>query len=97
MMPKIARCEVARCAFNRNNGCHAPAITVGDVKPLCDTYIESSQEAGEPDAVGAVGACKVKQCEYNKRMECSAQKIVVALNSDDPTCMTYEPSMAKTR
>lgn len=94
MMPKVARCNVANCAFHQNNGCHAPAITVGDAKPICDTFVESTQKAGEPEAVGSVGACKVRQCEHNQRMECTASRIVVASNGAEPTCTTYEPKMA---
>jgi hypothetical protein len=95
-MPKVGKCEVTACAFNRQEACHAPAITVGDGdRPRCDTYVESSSPAGEPDAVGKVGACKVTMCEFNRRMECSASKINVGYNRDDPCCMTFERAPAR--
>ncbi len=97
-MSKVTRCDVTVCAFNQESACHAPAINVGDeLRPLCDTFVESAEKAGEPDAAGQVGACKVKACQFNKKLECSAPRIAVGLMSDDPTCTTYESKLVKAR
>ena len=39
IMPEVRECSAQSCGFNKNLGCHARAITVGDGQnPGCDTF-----------------------------------------------------------
>lgn len=91
-MPQISVCDATECAYNRENKCHALAITVGDSGcPMCDTAIKSQQKAGDMSSTGSVGACKTSQCEYNSSLECTAAKIKVGMHGSHADCMTFEP------
>ncbi|OGP14039.1 MAG: hypothetical protein A2054_07765 [Deltaproteobacteria bacterium GWA2_55_10] len=90
-MPKILSCTVVECAYNKNNECHTPGITVGDGgHATCDTYYRA-QEKGGGDLVGGVGACRAYECSYNKSYECSAPGIKVAHHSEHADCKTFSP------
>ncbi len=90
-MPKITKCEVQDCSYNRNRECHALAITVGDQRThaMCDTYIKADQKGGVMDSTGTVGACKADGCRFNTNLECSAQTIVVGSHQGHADCMTF--------
>ncbi len=88
---QVQRCDVTDCAYNIDNSCHTPAITVGDeTTPRCDTFCHSSTHGGDPSRTATVGACKVEQCAYNQSLECQAQSISVGYQSDEPMCTTYK-------
>jgi len=41
-MPLVKRCDAEKCGFNKNNGCHAKAITIGDyTNPDFECFAES--------------------------------------------------------
>ncbi len=89
-MPKITSCNAEKCAYNRDQECHAMAITVGnDGNPLCDTS-DTSHPKGGISETGGVGACKSADCQFNQNLECSAQNIAVGMQSEQPMCSTYE-------
>lgn len=90
-MPLVASCDVARCAYNLEGGCHAKAITVGDgVHPGCDTFLGSERHPEEEVPNAGVGACKVALCRHNHELECEARAIQVGCEGDEPTCLTFE-------
>ncbi|MCF7916754.1 MAG: DUF1540 domain-containing protein [Candidatus Omnitrophica bacterium] len=90
-MPKVTDCEVAECAYNNQQKCHALAITIGDGDcPACDTEINQSSKGGFMDITGGVGACKVSQCAFNQSLECSADSINVRKHSGHAECNTYK-------
>lgn len=90
-MTKIDGCEVTECAYNRNQQCHAMAITVGDSKhPQCDTFCLGSIKGGDPSVTGSVGACKMSSCRHNKSLECSAATVHIAHKGEEADCMMYE-------
>ncbi|HEY3307754.1 MAG TPA: DUF1540 domain-containing protein [Desulfuromonadaceae bacterium] len=92
-MVKISSCDVTECAYNKHNSCHTLAITVGgpqDICPQCDTYVNSSNQAGIQDMTGGVGACKVESCSYNDALECNASSIVVGKHMNHPDCKTFK-------
>lgn len=92
-MPRIDGCEVGKCSYNRDGECHALAITVGgSAGALCDTFVGSEEEGGDPGAIGSVGACKMSQCAYNRSLECTAGAIHVAGKGHDADCVTFEPT-----
>ena len=91
-MPKISECQVKDCSYNKDNDCHALAITVGDEKcPGCDTFMKSGKKGGNPDSHGSVGACKADSCKHNKSLACSADSIQVGLGTHGchAECRTY--------
>lgn len=91
-MPKVNKCDVLECAYNRSNSCHALAITVGDIEdevPRCDTFCRSSIRGGEATSVASVGACKVDLCKFNKLLECTAPGISVGYRGSDVDCLTF--------
>ena len=90
MMPKIKQCNVQDCFYNKNNMCHAEAITIGSIEPKCDTYAHSTQHGG-PSQMGHVGACHVKDCRHNKEMACTAEGIEVGYHGKEPDCESFEP------
>lgn len=90
-MSKIAKCSVNQCAYNKDQQCHALAITVGDEKsPMCDTFLPSSQKGGDMGTSGKVGACKVSVCKYNESLECNAGQIEVGVKQNTAFCLTFE-------
>jgi hypothetical protein len=93
-MPNIKSCSVEDCAYNKQQQCHALAITVGDENgAMCDTYwskSKSQSEGGDPSRAGSVGACHIGDCKYNERLECSADKISVGPGQDKADCLTFE-------
>ncbi|MBB5155995.1 DUF1540 domain-containing protein [Saccharopolyspora phatthalungensis] len=91
-MPLVNKCTATDCAFNRNETCHALAITIGDpLHAQCDTFCSASVAGGDPDAVGHVGACKMTDCRYNVNLECQAPGITVGYEEDIVDCLTYQP------
>lgn len=89
-MPKVARCDAAQCSYNMNALCHAAAITVGGAHQICDTFLSMPEKGGVAEVVGAVGACKERECKYNEFLECSAPEgINVVRHTDHADCATY--------
>src|SRR3989338_1926926 len=89
-LPNVEECTVVNCAYNKDNLCHAAAITVGGDIPCCDTFTNDRGKGGIPE-IGSVGACKVVNCEYNDSLECSAGSIVVGSLECKADCLTFEP------
>jgi hypothetical protein len=91
-MPKISACDVQDCSYNKNQECHALAITVGgpEVCACCDTYLHSSKKGGVAETTGGVGACKVDACSFNSSFECSAPGIRVELQHGHADCTTFK-------
>lgn len=88
-MPDVSQCQVAACAYNRDNGCRARAITVGDgSNPACDTFF-SSENSVSAKQVAGVGACKVAGCKFNEDLECQADAIIVASAQAEAACQTF--------
>lgn len=88
-MPKINKCDMRDCSYNKNDQCHALAITVGGNHPMCDTYLHASARGGDIESIGSVGACKVDSCKFNKSLECSAGQISVGLHGNHADCKTF--------
>ncbi len=93
-MPKVTTCSVESCVYNTQKSCHAIAITVGDPggDPACDTFFVADHPGGVKDLTAGVGACKLANCKFNKDYECSASSITVAMQKEQPDCMTYQLS-----
>ncbi|KUP28698.1 DUF1540 domain-containing protein [Kocuria rhizophila] len=84
----VSTCTATGCAFN-DNGCTAPAITVGGqgAAASCTTFISLDARGGLPTANGQVGACQRLECTYNKDLMCTASSIEVTADAD---CSSYE-------
>jgi len=68
--PRVGACKLTRCAFNRDQACHARAITIGDgLMPRCDTVFELDAHVRRGQ-VAAVGACKTIACIHNHDLHC---------------------------
>ena len=90
-MSEVAKCQVNKCAYNKDGICHALSITIGDsTNPKCDTYCESEITGGDQSYIATVGACKVSTCVYNIDLECQSPGICVGYKGDEPDCLTYE-------
>ena len=89
-MPIIKECDAPECAYNDQSKCHALAITVGDeMRPQCDTLCTMAMMAGDAEAIGRVGACKMSGCMHNSRLECTAPGITVGHRGDEVDCLAY--------
>jgi len=89
-MPRVFACDATECAYNKDQQCHALAITVGDTKAAqCDTFWQSSEQGGDPDAIAGVGACHVSDCQYNKHLECSAPSVKIGHCGQEVDCLTF--------
>lgn len=87
-MPIISKCTASECAYNKNQNCHAKAITVGDFSnPGCDTFFNNGQHSSRLEVAG-VGACKVSSCRHNRDFECSADNIEVGRIDGLMKCLT---------
>ena len=90
-MPLISQCTVESCSYNVNHGCHAKAITIGDLdNPGCDTYFNGHEHCTEKTRTAGVGACKVSACQHNSDFECSAATIKVGFSNENIQCLTYK-------
>jgi len=90
-MPIVSECDVTDCSYNKDNKCHAMAITIGDsVHPICDTYCTSSRKGVDTTCMASVGACKTTTCIHNAGLECSASEICVGFNNGEIDCLTFE-------
>jgi hypothetical protein len=90
-MPEVLACSASNCAYNRDDSCHAKAITIGDgIHPSCDTFIDDSSGQTHADLTAGVGACKVTLCSFNTDFECGADHIEVAIADHTANCMTYQ-------
>jgi hypothetical protein len=91
-MPKIKKCDAKECAYNKEQTCHAMAVTIGDKQshPRCDTFIAMTQKAGDSSTTGCIGACRASQCQHNESLECRASSIEVgAHKAHDWDCKTF--------
>lgn len=89
-MAKVQKCSVDDCAYNKDNKCHALAITIGDGdNPQCDTYCHASNKGGEASAVAGVGACKVAICRFNQMLECTAGRVNIGWKGQEADCLTF--------
>ena len=92
-MPVVDNCTVDACAYNRDNNCHALAITVGNGEGAhCDTFFGIPRKGGVPSVTGGVGACKMADCTHNVDLECRAPAISVGAQRDTADCLTYRPA-----
>ncbi len=90
-MPFVETCTISDCAYNKDDKCHARAITIGDgIHPGCDTSFLGSPSHTRANSLAGVGACKVSGCSYNNDLECSADSITVSMKNDSIQCMTYQ-------
>ncbi|MBD2760958.1 DUF1540 domain-containing protein [Kocuria sp. cx-455] len=85
----VSTCAATACAYN-DNGCTAPAITVGGSGSTasCTTFISLDARGGLPTANGQVGACQRLECKHNTDLLCTASSIEVT--GDTANCATYE-------
>jgi hypothetical protein len=94
-MSVVQNCSVSECVYNAANGCHAKAITIGDMgNPACDTALCLSVPAAgwgatDPRPAAGVGACKVDTCRHNQDYECTAEEISVGHRLALVHCLTY--------
>jgi hypothetical protein len=92
-LPQVRACAVTQCAYNRQDSCHARAITVGDsVTPDCDTFFPAGPPVTDTSILGGVGACKVTRCKFNRDLECTAEDIQVGYAGSNARCLTFDPA-----
>lgn len=90
-MPFVEICTISDCGYNKDDKCHARAITIGDgVHPGCDTSFLGAPSRTHANHLAGVGACKVTACNFNTDLECSADSITVSMRGDGIQCMTYQ-------
>ncbi len=90
-LSKVAKCELAECAYNHDKMCHASAITIGNgMHPRCETFFARSSKGGDRGAIAKVGACKSANCEYNQELGCQAPEIHVGRREMEVHCLTFE-------
>ena len=89
-IPVVDSCAIAECAYNRDQHCHARAITIGDGQtPACDTLFCGAEPVRAQDIQAGVGACKVSSCSFNDDLECAADRISIGIKGDSVNCLTY--------
>jgi hypothetical protein len=90
-MADVHECAATECAYNKDNACHAKAITIGDGdNPNCDTFMAGPMHTRSTVIQAGVGACKVADCRHNEDLECAADNIRVAMAGACASCMTCE-------
>ena len=89
-MPLVSACSVNQCAYNRENNCHARAITIGDaMRPGCDSFLAAAEHTHMLQYAG-IGACKMGDCKFNEDLECTADSVNVGLSANNANCLTYQ-------
>ena len=89
-MSRIERCNMFTCAYNTDDVCHTPGITVGP-HAECNTYVHASPLSGFPETNGGIGACLASNCKFNKNLECVAPSVDVTDHERHADCATFEP------
>ena len=90
-MPFVETCAIRECGYNKDNKCHARAITIGDgIHPGCDTSFLGAPTHTQASSVAGVGACKVTSCNFNNDLECNADSIAVNMVRNSIQCITYQ-------
>lgn len=89
-MMKVESCDASSCAYNKDNQCHALAITVKTSSPAsCSTFFEGGIKGSSNGSKAGIGACTESHCEHNKGLECTfAEGIAIALSSGNAVCTT---------
>ena len=95
-MPKVEECNMESCSYNIGKTCHAMAITVGKNTPTrCDTYCQAEIKGGDLSSTAKVGACKVRECNFNNSLECQASKVKIGVCEGHTYCLTFTPKEKK--
>jgi len=89
-MPKIMGCDADMCGYNKEGMCHTIAINVGGSGPICDAFVESVPKCGGTENIGGVGACKIKNCQFNDCLMCTASSIDVKWHGSQAMCETFK-------
>ena len=74
----------------KNKSATLLAINVGDMEPICDTFLHSKSKAGYDEVIGGIGSCKTESCSYNKALECTAKGIHMHKIGSHVDCTTYK-------
>jgi hypothetical protein len=79
---------MSTCAYNKDNSCRTPGVTIGP-HAECNTYVHASSRGGFPGVKAGVGACTASSCKYNDSLECKAEKVAVSMDEKHADCQTY--------
>ena len=85
----ILECNMGECSYNTANKCMAAAVVIGGPHQECDTFLKGQEKGGLKDPAAIVGACKVKQCGFNKNLMCIAKNIKVGAHEGHADCTTF--------
>lgn len=88
-MTAISKCNMASCAYNKDDSCHTLGITVGP-HTECNTYVHASRRGGFAEIKGGVGACMASNCRFNKKLECQADKVDIVIDDKHADCQTFQ-------
>jgi hypothetical protein len=88
-LPKITFCEMEECAYNNDKRCRAIAVSIGGPEPECITIEKKSKEGGIDTINGGVGACKTRDCMFNKGLICIAKNIEIVKRGSRGYCTSY--------
>lgn len=67
------------------------AINIGGSGPICDAFAKETAKCGSNEVIAGVGACKIKNCQFNDCLMCTAPGINVELHSSQALCATFKP------
>lgn len=89
-MMKVGSCDASSCSYNKDNHCHALAITMKNAsKVSCSTFFEGDAKGNGNGNDAGIGACTESDCDFNKGLECTySEGIEVALNGDHAECIS---------
>lgn len=89
-MPKVVDCGMEMCAYNKEKKCHVLAINVGGSVPICEAFVKAAVKCASSEIIGGVGACKMKDCQFNECLMCAASGIHVQSSGSQAMCDTYK-------
>lgn len=87
--PEIAKCEVEKCSFNKDKGCHAVSISIGGPHQECDTFVKGGKKNANGNNSSNVGICNVPDCGFNNNKLCQADTISVGTHENHADCVTF--------
>lgn len=88
-MPEVIDCTMEICAYNKGKKCHALAINVGGSGPICEAFIKAAAKCASDEITGGVGACKIKDCQFNECLMCAAPGIHMKSSGSQVICDTF--------
>ncbi|MBI4978343.1 MAG: DUF1540 domain-containing protein [Spirochaetes bacterium] len=89
-MPKIQKCDDTACEYNRDRKCTSQTVIMPEGNgAICKSINKSAGKTFYSLPIGSIAFCIVKQCRYNRALECTTKNIHMCMHSGHTECGTF--------